>query len=409
MTDHGDYISLEEAKRRGGADGGGGDQRAGHGGSGGDEQWRYPPPKLRPVTWPDKPESIPARPWLVPGLIPDRNVTMISGDGGIGKTLLAQILLTTTQAATNARWLGTEVKVRKAVGIFCEDEPDELRRRQHAINTHLGIEFGDLEGRSIISRAGEDNVLMEFDRYEGRGEETHFFHQVMNYAIDFGAQLVTLDSLHDLFAGNENSRPQARQFINMLRRLAIGIDGAVVLTAHPSLSGLSSGSGLSGSTAWNNAVRSRLYLERLRDDDGDDDRRILRTVKANYGPTGGRIQLRWQDGVFVRDDPPSGIVASIKRDTVERAFLACLRAMHNQGRHVTDAKNSPRYAPRNFERLQAAGGATAEEFERAMIDLFDAGRIKIGQVRGGDRHWVSCIIEGSSECAGSAGSENLSP
>ena len=223
MSDFHDYISLEEAKRRGGADGDGGDdRRAGHGGSGGDEQWRYPPPKLRPVTWPDKPESIPARPWLVPGLIPDRNVTMISGDGGIGKSLLAQMLL--TAAATSRQWLGRSMKACKAVGVFCEDDDDELRRRQAAINAYMGLEFGDLEDLSVICRAGEDNPLMEFDRFEGRGEETHFFHQAMNYAIDFGAQLVALDSLYDLFAGNENSRPQARSFINMLRRLAIAID-----------------------------------------------------------------------------------------------------------------------------------------------------------------------------------------
>ncbi len=162
MTEHDDYIPLDEAKRRRGVDGSG------------DEPWRYPPPKLRPVTWPDKPESIPARPWLVPGLIPDRNVTMISGDGGIGKSLLAQMLI--TSAVTSCQWLGRSMKACKAVGVFCEDDDDELRRRQHAINTHLGIEFGDLEGLSVICRAGEDNVLMEFERYESHGTQTHFFH-----------------------------------------------------------------------------------------------------------------------------------------------------------------------------------------------------------------------------------------
>ena len=32
---------------------------------------------------------IPARPWHVEGLIPGRTVTMLGGDGGVGKSLLA--------------------------------------------------------------------------------------------------------------------------------------------------------------------------------------------------------------------------------------------------------------------------------------------------------------------------------
>ncbi|MDP6385061.1 MAG: hypothetical protein QGI93_02590, partial [Planctomycetota bacterium] len=47
------------------------------------------------------------------------------------------------------------------------------------------------------------------------------------------------------------------------------------------------GSGFSGSTAWNNSVRSRLYLTKpkLGDDDQADHRtpeRLLRAMKSNY-------------------------------------------------------------------------------------------------------------------------------
>jgi hypothetical protein len=68
--------------------------------------------------------------------------------------------------------------------------------------------------------------------------------------------------------GNENDRAQARQFIGMLRGLAIRHECAVLLLSHPSVAGIASGGGSSGSTAWNNSVRSRLYLSRVVGNDG---------------------------------------------------------------------------------------------------------------------------------------------
>ena len=201
---------------------------------------------------------------------------------------------------------------------------------------------------------------------------------------------MVLDSVHDLFGGNENSRPQARQFINGLRRLAIDIDGAVILTAHPSLSGLSSGSGLSGSTAWNNAVRSRLYLERLNDDDadhGNDDVRVLRTVKSNYGPAGGEIQLRWRDGVFVPLHQETRLTASIRRRSAERVFLELLNKVIKGGRHASASPNSSNYAPKLLAKMPDRDGFNRRDFELAVERLFAAERVHVEEYgRSGDRH-----------------------
>jgi RecA-family ATPase len=68
-------------------------------------------------------------------------------------------------------------------------------------------------------------------------------------------RLVLLDALADVFGGEEIARTQARQFIGLLRGLAIDHSLAVVLIAHPSLTGMASGAGTSGSTAWSNSVR----------------------------------------------------------------------------------------------------------------------------------------------------------
>lgn len=112
----------------------------------------------------------------------------------------------------------------------------------------------------------------------------------------------------DIFGGNENVKGLARQFIGMIRHLAIAYDCAVLMLAHPSLSGMASGTGSSGNVAWNNSVRSRIYLKRQHDDLSeitDPDFRKLVSMKANYAPTGGEIGMRWELGRFVPTETPA--------------------------------------------------------------------------------------------------------
>jgi hypothetical protein len=77
--------------------------------------------------------------------------------------------------------------------------------------------------------------------------------------------------------------------VTLLRDLAISANAGLLLTSHPSLTGISTGSGLSGSTAWNASVRSRLYFKRAKtekDEEPDPDLRVLEVMKSNYGPVG---------------------------------------------------------------------------------------------------------------------------
>lgn len=326
-------------------------------------------------------QPVPERQWIVPGWIPARTVTMLGGDGGTGKSLLAMQLL--TASAIGGTWLGMPVERRRALGIFCEDSPDELHRRQAAINEHVGIDFADIaEGLDLVSREGEDNALLVFNTVDRTSDSSGFWIEIVNLIHDSGAQLMVLDSLHDLFAGNENSRPEARRFIQLLSECCRDADATIVLTAHPSLSGLSSGSGYSGSTAWSNAVRSRLYLTRPKsDDDGpeDRDRRELRRLKANYAGIGDVIGMTWRDGVLIADDAPTtGILASIDRDNVDAIFLDCLDAATRQSRALSDSKNAQNFAPKIMAKMPQARGATRQALAAAMERMFSAGEIVNG-------------------------------
>jgi RecA-family ATPase len=235
--------------------------------------------------------EVPPRRWIVPGMIPDRTVTLLSGNGGSGKTGLCLQLM--AAMAFGTEWLGKEVTKGRSIYYGAEDEVQELHRRFAGIVEHEGRSLKDLEGIRVIPMTERDPMLATPSNSRGLLTPTSVFSQLSDAVDDLAAKLVVLDASADVFGGDEISRTQVRAFVSMLRTAAIKSDCAIVLLAHPSLTGIATGTGLSGSTAWNNSVRSRLYLEEVKDDPSA---RVLKLEKANYGPRGSEIKLRWHNG-----------------------------------------------------------------------------------------------------------------
>ncbi len=153
---------------------------------------------------------------------------------------------------------------------------------------------------------------------------------------------------------------------------------------------MSSGKGTSGSTAWNNSVRSRLYLDRVLEPDGsepDKSLRALRVMKANYAETGGEILLRWSKGAFERVGTPAefnlgeaAASANALHDAdrrAERVFIALLAKFATQGRNVSHKKGSSNYAPLVFAKYRVGSeGIKKPAFESAMDQLLEDGKIR---------------------------------
>ena len=232
-------------------------------------------------------------------------VGILSGDGGLGKSLLLQQLI--TASAIGEKWLGMKTAPCRSLAVFCEDDPDELHRRQERINTHYMCGMGDLDPIRMESRSGRDSVMMRFQKWGDDGNTTPLFDKVWDAAHEHKAHLVILDTVADVFSGNEIDRNQPRRFVRELRRLAISLQGVVILTQHPSVDGLNNGTGRSGSTGWNNSVRSRIYLTtaKKKGDDEPSNERVLKTMKNNHAAFGGKINLVWDDGVFVVGQQPA--------------------------------------------------------------------------------------------------------
>lgn len=256
------------------------------------------------ATYADK--TIPPREFLDGAdLFPARNVVMLSGDGGVGKSLLAlQLALCISTAMP---WLGIEVASGPVVYLSAEDDETEVANRVQEIAKADNVDLHEAASLTMIYMAGEDCTLAFENSRTGTVKSTELYERLDATLDWYSPVLLILDNLADVYAGNENNRSAVKHFIGLLRNLAVRHDCVVLLLAHPSLAGMASGSGLSGSTAWNNSARSRLYLRRDVDAGGfeaDKTVRVLETMKANYGPMGSTIDLRWENNRFMRKARP---------------------------------------------------------------------------------------------------------
>jgi RecA-family ATPase len=176
--------------------------------------------------------SVPPRESLVEGLIPRRVVTLLGGDGGTGKSLLALQLAVAVQLGSN--WAGRLVFGEGPVlFISAEDDSDELHRRLAAILEEQGSSFDQLKSLHMLSLVGEDALLAAIAG-DNTLAPTQLFHALEGRIRALRPVLVILDTLSDLFGGDENSRLHARQFIGLLRGLTLRYETNIILLAHPS-------------------------------------------------------------------------------------------------------------------------------------------------------------------------------
>jgi RecA-family ATPase len=318
----------------------------------------------------------PERAWIVPHWLPSRATTLLSGEGGTGKSLMVQQWLSCL--SQGLPFMGIRgVEPARCLYLNCEDETGELHRRQAAAALAIGRQmetFGN--DMLLVPRLGApDNALGTFDGVTGQFKPTPLYLAIRDYCIANGVRVVALDNVAHLYSGNENIRGDVTAFLNALSRLALEIDGAVILIGHPAKA---DGSQYSGSTAWENAVRNRLYLRRPNDDDGRtvENRRILTRSKSNVASIGDEIEMIWHEGAF---HPPSVVEAAVGRDgEVEAIFESCLKAASVQRRNVSHATGS-NYAPKLFATMSESRGVGKKALAAAMERLFSKGRIVANQ------------------------------
>jgi KaiC/GvpD/RAD55 family RecA-like ATPase len=180
-------------------------------------------------------QPVSPREWHVADLVPARTVTTISGDGGVGKSLLALQLAIST--ALGIPWAGRSVDAAPVLFITAEDDLDEVRRRVVDICALIDRDPAELHRLEVLSLAGWDAICAAWDRRTNTMAATALYDEIDAKVRDTGAKLAIFDTLADLHSGQENDRAHARQVISQFRGLALRHDcAASIVTARSACS-----------------------------------------------------------------------------------------------------------------------------------------------------------------------------
>jgi RecA-family ATPase len=249
-------------------------------------------------------EEPPRQQWMVDGCFAKATVGGISGNGGVGKSTLC--LQLACAAACGAPWLDLKVMPGRVLYLSYEDDNSEIWRRVYAISKYLNVEMADI-GENFLwwPVIGQRAKLIYFEKFTREPKPTQWYEILKQKALEFGAQYIIVDTALKAFPGNQNDDQLVDDFIILLLKLALKIQGLVLFTRHVSMSGRADGTGGSGSVAWENSIRSRLYFTT----NAKTAKPEIRGMKNNYGRLLDPIPLRYHvvhhgKGVYVRDESP---------------------------------------------------------------------------------------------------------
>lgn len=315
--------------------------------------------------------------------LPAGVVSMLGAHGGTGKSTIA--LMLAVAAATGRELFGQATEQGRALFVSLEDGAAVVRRRLQHICEQWGIEPQEVaQYLAIVDGTGTPELYVT----EGRGQGLTTATYAELQALAQGAALVIVDNASDAYAGDEIQRQQVRAFIRCLAEIARAEDCAVLLLAHVD-KGTSrarkaeGGEGYSGSTAWHNSVRSRLFMARA-----EDGTLSLEHQKSNLGPLAAPLVLRWPHGGLPElDGPTAGIVAHIAERVDTTALLRLIAEFSGRGERVAVATTARTNAAKllSNESTYPKGRKPGEVFD-LLRRAQRAGYLEAVTYRGTDRH-----------------------
>lgn len=311
--------------------------------------------------------------------------TLLAGRGGIGKSLFTQQLA--TALATNK---DAVIRPNRSVRVLfwaCEDDSDELWRRQERICAAMKMNLGDLEGLTIDARMGLENTLYTLEY--GRPMWTPLLAELMQQVNDLGIDVLFLDNIGQVFGANENDRHHVTSFTNGIAGLVRGRPFCPVFLGHPAKA---TGSEYAGNAAWENAVRMRWLLsDRLPDateedqDEAETTMRYLCKRKANYS-TKDILRMRIEEGVLrpavaasETFTPDTGANDYLWEQRAERVVLEALDRITRMGIATSHTRGTA-FLPKLILEMKLGEGLGKREIEQAMLRLLTGGQIKRDQI-----------------------------
>lgn len=327
----------------------------------------------------------PAPSFWIADLLPERVVTLLGAHGGTGKTMLG--LIAAICLATGRPFMGKETKRARVVFFSGEDPAQVLRWRLAQICREMSVDPHQLDGWLTVIDAteGDPTLFTEMVSNGARQGVTTGAYAELRKIGEGGAEVFIVDNASDAYDADENQRARVRGFIRSLAQLVKDRAGAVLLLAHVDKStargGVGNSEGYSGSTAWHNSVRSRLFMS------ADDHGLVLEHQKSNLGKRAEPIRLQWSErGVLVLESPGTGPMAT-GCDEDRDAVLGLIDEFYSRGEHISPALTSPNNA---FKVLSGQIGFPKRLKRDRLFDLLRAaqrdGLLEVESYRNASRH-----------------------
>lgn len=280
--------------------------------------------------------------WRVEGWLPERTVTLLAANGGVGKSNLS--LQMGVAMATGSDFIGVPTKPSRVLVISGEDEGRTVHFRVANICSDLQIPMSSLADRMMVYDMTQTDCVLWRD-----GNPTERMQWLADAVVRHRAEVVIIDNASDVFADNENDRTAVRGFMRCLNMIAHHTGAAMLLLAHVDKASVRAGAGLdsnstfSGSTAWNNSARSRWAM--VRDDSGAV---AIRHEKCNLGPLQEEIRLEFDAGskTFKRFGtiPGNQMAQAVVRNAHRAAILKSVQRANAAGTTLSTKTTAPNNA-----------------------------------------------------------------
>lgn len=368
------------------------------------------PGELAPMDWAtlEHTEPEPTN-WRVDGWFPERTVTLLAANGGVGKSNLS--LQMGVALAQGLEFLGLQTKPSRVLVISGEDEARTVHFRVANICKDLQMPVSELDGRMIVYDMTQTDCVLWRD-----GAATERMQWLADAVVRHKADAVVIDNASDVFADNENDRTAVRGFMRCLNMIAGHTSCAMLLLAHVDKASVRAGAGLdsnstfSGSTAWNNSARSRWAMVR------EDNAVVIRHEKCNLGPLQEELRLEFDTGskTFKRfgSIPGNQMAQTLVRNAHRAAILKIIShavaagttlstkatAPNNAFVALRDDPDFPRIDRRTFfgllRDLENEGLIAQESYTRSnrslgfRLVLTEAGRTRVSLGSGAGPTWA---------------------
>jgi len=264
--------------------------------------------------------------WLVESLFPVGGVSIIGGDGGIGKSWI--ILHLALCVATGQALFGHfPVKQGKVLIIDEEDAKPLIKKRLDKLSKGMGMT--NRKGIPLSILANESIMI----------DNKYSYERLSNSIIRRKPSLVTIDSLIRVHNKDENSANEMNDVLRRIKALIANLDSSIILTHHTN----KASPGLRGSTDIRNFVDSCICIQGV--DCGTEEKRVTHDksrwdikvpsfrIRLEDVDDGNATVLSYVGNTPVVGNAPAGVTlaANMKRTRGYEAREIILRVLKEKG------------------------------------------------------------------------------